>query len=96
VASTIECRYRERVLPMLWALVAAAPTTAAVEELLITRVRPTGAPVVVARGHTVLLEVSARLRELPDGDLDGRTSPLTRSAGVTVLEWTEEVEIRPG
>ena len=81
---------------MLWALVAAAPTTAAVEELLITRVRPTGAPVVVARGHTVLLEVSARLRELPDGDLDGRTSPLTRSAGVTVLEWTEEVEIRPG
>jgi hypothetical protein len=81
---------------MLWAVVAAGPTVANVEALLIERVRPGGTPVVVERGHSVLLEVSARLRELPDGDLDGRTSPLTRSAGLTLLEWTEEIEIRPG
>ncbi len=74
----------------------AAPSSEAIDAALIRRVRAADGPLTLARGATVFVEVEGRMRELPTGDLDGRVTPLSRGGGVSVVEWTEEVEIRPG
>lgn len=78
------------------ALLVAAPSSEALDAAVIRKVRAADGPIRLARGASVFVEVEGRLREIPTGDLDARVTPLSRGGGVSVLEWTEEIEIRPG